>query len=68
MFCPSTILVNARGLWIHLDTSADYYSLSVIPPRVWLNPLRYEIGFGGKRNGRRPFIINKGWKWRRVRA
>lgn len=63
MYCPSTILVNNNWLWVHLKTDGDFYKLRHIPLKNWINPKRYEIGIGGKRNGKRPIMINRGWKY-----
>ena len=52
MYCPSTILVNNNWLWVHLKTDGDFYKLRHIPLKNWINPKRYEIGIGGKRNGK----------------
>ena len=63
MYCPSTILVNNSWLWIHLKTDGDFNYKRKIPFSNWINPARYEIGIGGTRNGQRPFVVNRKWKY-----
>ncbi len=63
MYCPSTILVNNDYLWVCLITDGDYIYKRFIPKTFWINPVRYEIGLGGCKNGKRKFFVNRGHKY-----
>lgn len=43
MYCPHTILINNRVLFVMLHTTGDYNWKRQIPLTNWLNPRRYEI-------------------------
>lgn len=43
MFCPQTILINKKHLYINFFTTNDYNYREHIPKLYWLNPFRYEV-------------------------
>lgn len=60
MYCPSSIILNSKIVFITLHTSADYYRASQIPWGERLNPLRYELIFAPFTKHRT--VINKDGK------
>jgi hypothetical protein len=57
MFCPEVILLNGRWGYVTRHEGADYMRREYVPLKVWINPLRLEIGIGRGRPCR--FVINR---------
>jgi len=57
MFDPTYFILNTRFGYIMRHEGCDYMRRSDVPARVWLNPLRLQIGIGSSRPCR--IVINK---------
>jgi hypothetical protein len=57
MYCPHTILVNNKFIFIMLHTSGDFNYIKDIPLKNWFQYWRWDIGFFRKKHGGYKFKI-----------